>query len=57
MRRAFAIFFSIEDQSQWQTGLSFDDCRTIPAFDFDDRLLHAVIDTSAECFARREEEP
>ncbi len=57
VRRAFTVFFAIEYQSQWQTGLSFDDCRTIPTFDFDNRLLHAVIDTSAKCFARREEEP
>ena len=57
MRRAFTVFFAIEYQSQWQAGLSFDDCRTIPTFDFDNRLLHTVIDTSAECFARREEEP
>ena len=57
MRRAFTVFFAIEYQSQWQTGLSFDDCRTIPTFDFDNRLLHTVIDTGAERFARREKEP
>lgn len=57
VRRAFAVFFSIEDQPQRQTSLGFDDCRTVPAFDFDDRLLHAVVDTGAERFARREKEP
>ena len=57
MRRAFAVFFSIEDQPQRQTSLGFDDRRTVSALDFDDRLLHAVVDAGAERFARREKEP
>ena len=57
MRRAFAIFLAIENQSQRQASLGFDDRRTIPAFDFDDRLLHTVVDAGSERFARREKEP
>ena len=57
MRRAFAVFLAIEDQPQRHARFSFDDGWVIPAFDFDDRFLHAVAQRRTIRFARCEEEP
>ena len=57
MRRAFAVFLAIEDQPQRHARFGFDDGWVIPAFDFDDRFLHAVAQRRTICFARCEEEP
>ena len=57
VRRAFAVFLAIEDQPQRHARFSFDDGWVIPAFDFDDRFLHAVAQRRTICFARCEEEP
>ena len=57
VRRAFAVLLAIEDESQRHAGFGFDDGRTIPAFDLDDRFLHAVAQRRAIRFARCEEEP
>ena len=57
VRRAFAVFLAIEDQPQRHARFGFDDGRVIPAFDFDDRFLHAVAQRRTIRFARCEEEP